>query len=337
MKTILARNVNHALPVAVLYFNTPSMTRRVSPRGQVTLEMNEPLATTYLDPCERVLFEPKRNANPFFHLWESLWILAGWNDVSFLTHFLPRMREFSDGGNVFHGAYGARARNASGTDQISNVIEELQYDPDSRRAVIGLWQPEHDSGYRGKDMPCNTTVYFKIRDGQLHMTVCNRSNDMIWGAYGANVVQFSVIQEYIAAQLNVGVGRYTQFSDSFHVYAEREDWTRLKGLSCVVDDPYQNEEVQPSPLVTDPHCFDGELLDLLIRAQHLMRIEPQSRLVTPVYRNTFLHRTAAAMFNALQDYRYATTHETALRSADLIEASDWKRAVIEWIDRRVAA
>ena len=49
-----------------------------------------------------------------------------------------------------------------------------------------------------EEIPCNTAIYFKVREGKLNMTVSNRSNDVIWGTFGANVVHMSILQEYVA-------------------------------------------------------------------------------------------------------------------------------------------
>jgi len=88
---------------------------RPSRVGEV-YEFPEAVATDYWKPWERVLFDPARNANPFFHIFESMWMLAGRNDVDWVAKFNPRMREFSDDGKIQHGAYGYRWRYAFDLD-----------------------------------------------------------------------------------------------------------------------------------------------------------------------------------------------------------------------------
>jgi hypothetical protein len=46
------------------------------------LVMPRPIMTEYADPTNRVLFSPMRDANPFFHVMETLWMLAGRNDLA---------------------------------------------------------------------------------------------------------------------------------------------------------------------------------------------------------------------------------------------------------------
>ena len=50
------------------------------------------------------------------------------------------------------------------------------------------------------------------------MSIVNRSNDMIWGAYGANAVHMSMLLEYMAAMTGFQVGIYYQISNNLHAY-----------------------------------------------------------------------------------------------------------------------
>lgn len=335
--SVVVRNVNHALPPLVILLNADTHVRRIAPRsGKETIELNAPLVTVLACPLERVLFSAVRDANPFFHFFEALWVLGGRNDVAMLEWFLPRMREFSDNGHTFHGAYGMRLRRP-GADQLLAVVAELRANPASRRAVAAIWDADFDTGYTGKDMPCNCTLTFKIRDGRLHLTVFNRSNDMLWGAYGANVVQFSTIQEYVASMLGVPVGSYSVWSDSAHVYVDEPAWQRVVKMDLLVDDAYTYEHdgiVAPYPLVAEPRAFDTDLnifLSMLRTAQQTE--EPLPSLMLP---NPYFNRVARPLFNALLAHRHK---ENALADSRLFEceADDWTLAAKQWMERRRAA
>ena len=76
---------------------------------------------------------------------------------------------------------------------------------------------------------CNLCFTFKIRDNKLNMTVFNRSNDLHWGLFGANLCQFSTIQEVMLNWLrhsdvfeltNLKMGTYTHITDSLHIYTD---------------------------------------------------------------------------------------------------------------------
>jgi hypothetical protein len=104
------------------------------------LVMPRPVMTEYQDPTNRVLFSPMRDANPFFHVMETLWMLAGRNDLPWLVRFNKRFASYSDDGGLTQpGAYGYRWRNYFGHDQLMDIILELKQNPDSRRVVLTMW------------------------------------------------------------------------------------------------------------------------------------------------------------------------------------------------------
>lgn len=229
-RVIKVRNVNEAFVEGITHLLEVGE-RRPSRNGTVIVAPH-PVITEYLQPTERVLLSPLRRANPFFHLMESLWMLAGRNDVEFVKKFNKRISSYSDDGVYFHGAYGHRWKVAFGTDQISKIIRLLHACPNSRRAVLTMWSSGldlRDEEYV-LDVPCNTQAYFGINNGKLDMTVTCRSNDAVWGAYGANVVHFSVLQEYVAAGLGVEVGVYRQFSNNFHAYTDVYSEEKLEAI-----------------------------------------------------------------------------------------------------------
>lgn len=308
--------------------------RTVSPRGMETIELNAPVSTVYREPLKRVLFDPERDANPFFHLMESLWILGGRKDVAFLAEFNKQMKQFSDDGETLRGAYGNRliphGRGAS-DDQIDQVCKLLLEDPDSRRGVLSMWNPELDQVTMDtKDLPCNVAAFLKIRDRHLQMTVCCRSNDALLGCYGANVVHFSILQEYLAARIGVWVGAYTQISDSLHIYTASPVWARLKNRDYFPEDRYGSSDrwgdvIEPYPLVKDPEHFDDDLQTFFehdpewapVHEAHFT--EPFfTKVVIPMLRVWYTRKAGMGYYNLVQ----------------FIHATDWRLACLEWCERR---
>ena len=163
-----------------------------------------------------------RKANIFATLAETLWVLAGRDDLEFIGYYLQRIASFSDDGIVLHGAYGPRLKNWQGINQFTEVLRVLRNDPDSRRAVMILFDPARDFDSKRKDIPCNNWLQFSIRDQKLHMRVTSRSMDVIWGST-INVFEWTVIQELLSHQLGISPGTYTHFVGSLHLY---EDFTQ---------------------------------------------------------------------------------------------------------------
>ena len=82
MHVIRARNVQEALVVGLQDLRRYGVERE-SRNGPVVV-FPEPVTTVCERPEERVLFHCERDANPFFHLFEALWMLAGRNDLAYL-------------------------------------------------------------------------------------------------------------------------------------------------------------------------------------------------------------------------------------------------------------
>jgi len=145
---------------------------------------------------------------------EGLWLLAGRNDIAALKPYNKRIDQFSDDNLTLNSAYGYRMK-----DQILPLLQRLKKDPADRRGVLIIWDAE-ELMKNTKDPCCNDLVFFKVRQGELHMTVCNRSNDIHWGLYAVNLSQFSMLQEVLADQLGVGMGTQIHLSNSLHVYLD---------------------------------------------------------------------------------------------------------------------
>ena len=224
MKVISSPTVDSALAMGVHTLLREGV-QEDSRNGPVWV-MPEPVSNVYQHPRLLVLFNEFRDANPFFHLYEALWMLAGRNDLAPLARLASNMSNFSVDGKTFNAAYGHRWRN-NGLDQLREVIEKLKKTPNTRQAVINIWDQDDDlvdGEHNARDRACNLSMVFtpRVRDGKkvLDMMVSNRSNDAVWGAYGANYVHFSMVLIFVAEASGFDVGQYTQVSANFHMYGE---------------------------------------------------------------------------------------------------------------------
>jgi thymidylate synthase len=343
MKVIHARNVNDAIVKGAQLLGEGG--RVQDSRAGRTVEYPEPVCTVYAQPLERVLFDPVRDANPFFHLMEALWMLAGRKDVDWLVRFNQRMATYSDDGIVFNAAYGYRWREqfdleaAHGEqlrDQLGAIVRLLRADPDSRRAVLQIWDAEADLGMPSKDIACNTQAMFKVRDGRLNITVSNRSNDIVWGCYGANAVQFSMLLEYMAARIGVAPGVYRQISDSYHAYDDT--WPKISGIGeRFSGDLYDQGEVSVYPLVADPDSFDAELARWMDGAPDELSLDDwDSEAEQATWRNPYFMRVATPIHNGWFAYK-RKDRAAANAWLDRCAATDWQRAGRSWLQRRQMA
>lgn len=196
-------------------------------RNGNVIRLDGPVIMEYTDPKNRANFTSGRNANPFFHIAEAIWMLAGRRDVEFLTKFNSNMGKYSDDGEVFNAAYGYRLRKHFGFDQLRKVLIHLKNTPESRQAVCQLWDPR-DLDKVTKDKACNTQMVFAIVNHRLELTVFNRSNDAIFGGVtGANPVHFSFFQQWMADQLDIEMGSLFFVSNNLHVYTDNPLWVGM--------------------------------------------------------------------------------------------------------------
>jgi hypothetical protein len=316
---LLVRNVNEAYVHGMTLLHNSGV-REPSRNGDV-LVCPFPVMTVYLQPTERILFHTGRDANPWFHLMEAMWMLLGRDDVKFVSYYNKRMLEYSDDGVHLNGAYGHRWRHMLGIDQLETAVQLLRAEPTTRRAVIEMWGV-YDLW--SKDVPCNTHIYLRIFNGRLDLTVLCRSNDIIWGAYGANAVHFSVLQEYLAAQLGVPVGRMYQFSNNYHAYVDlfNKKWDSLSLIGMTYSD------LHATPIVTDAPTFLDELEETIAVIEDL----DYGKIQISNAKNPFMY-TLLAMGESWWDYKRGDLKSAIVR-ANQIPAPEWRIACLQWLYRR---
>lgn len=315
---IRANNVNGAF--ADVWWRMKGAVREENSRNGKVVVFPEPVITSYKAPQERVLFNPVRDANPVFHLVEALWMLDGRNDVASLLPYNSKYGQYAETDGTVHGAYGYRWRQHFDVDQLWRISFILKSDPTSRQAVLTMWDPDFDLTHAAlKDRPCNTQIYFDVRGGCLNMTVCCRSNDIVWGAYGANVVHFSILQEWLAADLNVPIGTYHQFSNNFHAYTDLPIVRHLMAWPPQEKyDYYQEERVTIQPLVAkgeETREFLWDCEDFFAKGAS--------------HRTAFFRQLVNPLVSA-----YHARHVGTPAPVDPTDTRDWMVAFREWCERR---
>ena len=174
---------------------------------------------------------PGRRVSLPAQIAETMWLLAGRNDIEWLSHYLPRAADFSDDGKTWRGGYGPRLRKweqgFDEVDQLAHVVHLLKEDPTTRRAVLAIYNPQIDTE-PGKDIPCNNWVHLLPRDGVLHAHVAIRSNDLFWGWSGINAFEWTALLQVVAGLTGLRPGSITFSISSLHLY-ERH-WTKAERI-----------------------------------------------------------------------------------------------------------
>lgn len=193
----------------------------VEVRGEQTRELRARLIEVS-DIRSRYVLLPHRNNNIFASIAESMWVLAGRNDLKFLSAYLERAVDFSDDGLTWRAGYGPRLRYWNGVDQLAEIVKILRKEPLSRRAVASLYDPGRDF-VESRDIPCNNWLHFLMRDGRLDLHVAARSTDIWWGFSGINAFEWTLLLEVMSRWLQCTPGRLVFFSSSLHLYERHFD------------------------------------------------------------------------------------------------------------------
>lgn len=328
MRVIEARNVHCALPKALRLLRKYGVERQS--RNGLVLVTPWPVTTVYERPLERVTFWPERDANPFLHLYESLWMLAGRNDVKPLSKYTKTFLNYTDDGITVHDAYGYRWRFLGDRDQLALIAKRLKKNPKDRRCVLQMWDVNRDLDREGKAFPCNLVATFQRNtNGELDMVVFCRSNDIIWGCYGTNAVHFSMLQEYMALKIGCPVGKYIHVSVNWHAYPET-----IPTIGEFHDhvDPYAAAEVTVIPM---PEAVDPIIRDILFH------IDNDYSLLHAPSSNSDWFRMIYDVLYAHHLWSSLAAPERYIHSIELLTLTeychvDWVVAAREWLERRYA-
>jgi hypothetical protein len=282
----------------------------------------------------RLVLNPTRDVNPFFTHFETIWMMAGRNDLASLTDFLPSFSQYSDDGVSVRGsAYGFRWIQHFGRNQLQEVIENLKLNKNDRRAVVTMWDGDIDlrDAKVSKDVPCNMQIVFSIKNREsveeLDMTVFNRSNDLVYGMFGSNIYHFSFLHEYMALSIGVSVGRYNQVTNNLHLYVENEATKR------VIDN---KEDSWTAPSFSNESALST--LGLFSRAEANSFVSwPQAtnnaylrKVSLPVYMSYMIWKNSISGLNLSRKTRLAAAKEVALS----IEDEELRYACVNWLQRR---
>ena len=168
----------------------------------------------YLDcPSENLITAPFRNWKQDYAQLEWAWYLSGNPSAKEISKHAPLWLKHMNAKDEVNSNYGYQwMRNG----QIDYVVEELKRNPQSRRALLTIYDGKENSNYE-KDTPCTLNIGFTVTDNKLNMTVMMRSNDL-WYGFCNDQFCFSKLQKLIADRLSLETGWYYHFANNLHLY-----------------------------------------------------------------------------------------------------------------------
>jgi thymidylate synthase len=162
---------------------------------------------------------------------ELLWFLRGETNIKYLTdHGVTIWNEWADENGDLGPVYGAqwrswRTADGRAIDQISELIEQIKTDPNSRRLIVSAWNVgELD---RMRLQPCHALFQFYVAAGKLSCQLYQRSADIFLGV-PFNIASYALLTHMIAQQCDLDVGEFIWTGGDCHIYLNHLEQTRLQ-------------------------------------------------------------------------------------------------------------
>ncbi|MGP9746553.1 thymidylate synthase [Brachybacterium sp. AOP29-B2-41] len=194
---------------------------------------------------------------------ELLWFLRGDTNVRWLQERgVTIWDEWADKNGDLGPVYGAQWRSwpspdGGVIDQISDVIEQIRTNPDSRRLIVSAWNPAEIP--KMALAPCHALFQFEVHDGKLSCQLYQRSADLFLGV-PFNIASYALLTHMIAQQTDLEVGDFIWTGGDCHIYDNHhEQVTRQLGRDAF---PSPTLRIARRPeSIFDYELEDFEILD----------------------------------------------------------------------------
>lgn len=162
---------------------------------------------------------------------ELLWFLQGDTNIRYLTdNGVSIWNEWADKNGELGPVYGHQWRswtNSNGKviDQISELIQQIKTNPDSRRLIVSAWNVgELDQMAL---MPCHLLFQFYVSNGKLSCQLYQRSADVFLGV-PFNIASYALLTQMLAQVCNLGVGDFVHTFGDVHIYSNHLEQVKLQ-------------------------------------------------------------------------------------------------------------
>lgn len=154
-------------------------------------------------------------------IYELLWFLNGDTNIKYLTdNGVSIWNEWADENGDLGPVYGAQWRSWAGADgkivdQISEVIDQIKKNPDSRRLIVSAWNVAEIPNMALA--PCHAMFQFYVADGKLSLQLYQRSADVFLGV-PFNIASYALLLMMVAQVCDLEVGDYVHTFGDVHIY-----------------------------------------------------------------------------------------------------------------------
>ncbi len=190
-------------------------------------------------------------------IYELLWFLRGDTDLRYLhQHGVTIWDEWSDANGSLGPIYGKQwtaweTRDGQHINQLSNAVELLRRDPDSRRIVVSAWNVGDLD--QMQLLPCHVLFQFYVANGELSCQLYQRSADLFLGV-PFNIASYALLTHLVAQQTDLQVGEFIWTGGDCHLYLNHQEQARLQ----LSRDPYPPPQlmIHRRPETLAEYCYE---------------------------------------------------------------------------------
>jgi thymidylate synthase len=193
---------------------------------------------------------------------ELLWFLQGDTNIKYLKdHGVRIWDEWADENGDLGPVYGYQWRNwpapnGGSIDQISQLIETIKKNPDSRRLIVSAWNPALVEQMALP--PCHALFQFYVAEGKLSCQLYQRSADIFLGV-PFNIASYALLTLMVAQVCDLQPGEFIWTGGDCHLYANHLEQADLQ----LSREPLPLPRMQLNPAVKDIFAFKFEDFELL--------------------------------------------------------------------------
>lgn len=196
-------------------------------------------------------------------IYELLWFLRGDTNIHYLQeHGVRIWNEWADENGELGPVYGHQWRSwpdyKGGTiDQITNVLEQIKHNPNSRRMLVTAWNPAEVDEMALP--PCHCLFQFYVADGRLSLQLYQRSADTFLGV-PFNIASYALLLQMMAQVTGLEAGEFIHTTGDTHLYSNHLEQAKLQ----LTRTPRPLPKMKINPNVKDLFAFkyeDFELID----------------------------------------------------------------------------
>ncbi len=162
---------------------------------------------------------------------ELLWFLKGETNIAYLKeHGVKIWDEWADDNGDLGPVYGKQWRSWEGSDgkvidQVSDLIEQIKKNPDSRRLIISAWNVADLP--KMALMPCHNMFQFYVAEGKLSCQLYQRSADVFLGV-PFNIASYALLTMMIAQVCDLEPGDFVHTFGDVHIYSNHMEQVNLQ-------------------------------------------------------------------------------------------------------------